>query len=86
MLMPPALQIRKAPRDMQVRVSAKNTSAVGEKFTVAFTMYPIGMKTVTNATFTGVIPDTLSINQMTQSISTGETAALIDMQQKPVHA
>jgi hypothetical protein len=68
------LQIRRAPRDMQVLVSAKNSSAVGDKFTVAFVLYPINMRTVTNATFTGIIPPTLSVISLAKSLTPGGKA------------
>jgi hypothetical protein len=57
---------------MQVLVRAKNSTIVGVKFTLAFSMWPVNMKTVPNATFTGVIPQTLSVIQLPQSVNAGE--------------
>jgi hypothetical protein len=68
------LQIRKAARDIQLQITAKNISKVGDKFNVAFLMYPIAQRTVVNATFTGVIPPTLRADGISQSISAGEAA------------
>jgi hypothetical protein len=68
----PVAQIRKAPRDMQLQITAKNTTKVGERFSVAFLMWPVAQRTVVNATFTGSIPPTLRATEISQSISNGE--------------
>jgi hypothetical protein len=66
------LQIRRAPPAVQVRLAAKNTTALYSRMTIVYTMWNAENVPVTNARFTGSIPSGFGQLSLVSKISPGE--------------
>jgi hypothetical protein len=62
---------------VNLAVNSNTSAVVGDRFSINMIMWPVNQRTVVNGTFKGVIPQTLRVITLAQSISPGEAACYL---------